>query len=146
MNFFFNDKSGSNSMKQSLEQCFSDCSLRVNHQATFYFYWSIVNIQYCISFRCTAWWFNIYLRYKMTTLIRLITICHHKNYHNIVDYIPYAVHYISMTYLFYKWKFVPLILFICFTLPPFPLPLSITNLFSVSVSLFLFCLFICFVF
>ena len=28
-------------------------------------------------------------------------------YYNIIDYIPWAVHFISMTHLFYNWKFVP---------------------------------------
>ena len=33
------------------------------------------------------------------------TICPHTNHYNIID-IPYAVHYIHVTYLSYNWKFV----------------------------------------
>ena len=37
-----------------------------------------------------------------------------------LDYIPYAVHYTSVTYLFSNRKFVPLNPFICFAPPPTP--------------------------
>ena len=29
-------------------------------------------------------------------------------YGSSIDYIPYIVYYIPLTYLFYRWKFVPL--------------------------------------
>lgn len=36
----------------------------------------------------------------------LITIFPTQSYYNIIDYIPYAVLYILIAYLIYKWKFV----------------------------------------
>ena len=41
-----------------------------------------------------------------------------QSYCTIIGYIPYGVHYIPMTYLFYTWKFVPLDPF--FILPKTP--------------------------
>lgn len=32
-----------------------------------------------------------------------------QSYYNIIDYIPCAVHFTSVVYLFYNWKFVLLI-------------------------------------
>ena len=40
----------------------------------FYFYWSIVNIQYYISFRCITSWFKIFIYYKLITIISLVII------------------------------------------------------------------------
>lgn len=40
-----------------------------------------------------------------------------KSYYNIVDYIPCAIHYIPVIYLFYNWKFVLLYLFCPFRHP-----------------------------
>ena len=58
------------------------------------------------------------------------------NYYSIIDYIPYAVCYISVAYLFYNWKFVPLNPLHTFHPPT----LETTNVFSVPIiSLFLFC-------
>ena len=36
-------------------------------------------LTYNISFRCTTEWFNVYLHYKMITLIRLVIVWHHTN-------------------------------------------------------------------
>ena len=64
-----------------------------------------VDIWYYVSFRCTKWWFDIYIHYEMIIRTTLVTICPHTNYYNIID-IPYAVYYIHVTYLSYIWKFV----------------------------------------
>ena len=59
-----------------------------------------------------------------------------QSYYNIVDYIPGAVPYISVTYLFYNWfvPFNPLHLF--FSSPTCPSPLATTNyLFFICISL-----------
>ena len=62
-----------------------------------------------------------------------------QSYYNIIDYVPYGVHYIPVIYLFYNWKFVPLNLPHLFHSFPPPLsPLTITSLFSVYESLYAF--------
>lgn len=38
--------------------------------------------------------------------------------YKVIGYIPYAVHYILVTYLFYHWKFVPLNSLTCLTVLP----------------------------
>ena len=43
-------------------------------------------------------WFNISIHCKTITKINIVTICH-QSYHNIIDYIPNAIHFISVTYL-----------------------------------------------
>lgn len=63
----------------------------------------------------------------------------------IIDYIPYAAHYISMACLFYNGKFVPLIKLDPFHLPIHLSPLATITLLSVNLFLF-FVLFICSVF
>ena len=44
----------------------------------------------------------------MITTISLVTVCIIKSYYSIIDYFPFDVHSISVTYLFYTWKFVSL--------------------------------------
>ena len=44
----------------------------------------------------------------MITTISLVTVCIIKSYYSIIDYFPLVVHSISVTYLFYTWKFVSL--------------------------------------
>ena len=48
------------------------------------------------------------VHYKMITTISLVTVCIIKIYYSIIDYFPLVVHSISVTYLFYNWKFVSL--------------------------------------
>lgn len=43
-----------------------------------------------------------------------------QRHYSINDYIPQAVHYIIVTYLFYNWKFVPLDAFHLFAHPASP--------------------------
>lgn len=43
----------------------------------------------------------------MLTMTSIVTIDFH-SYYNIIDYIPYAVLLIPVTYIFYKWKLLPL--------------------------------------
>ena len=57
----------------------------------------------------------------------------------ILTIFKYMIHYISMTYLFYTWKFVPLTPFTHFAHLLTPIPSSTTNFVTVSVSLILFC-------
>ena len=82
-------------------------------------------------------WFNISIHCKPITKINIVTICH-QSYYNIIDYISIAIHFISVTCLFYYWKFVPLNFPHLFYLSSY-LPLAIPCLFPVSISLFLFC-------
>ena len=60
----------------------------------------------------------------------------------IIDYIPCVVHYIPVTHLFYNWRLVSLIPIHLFTRSSPLCPLAIISLFSVFMSLFLFC-FVC---
>ena len=77
----------------------------------------------------------------MITMINLIIICAHTKLLKFIDYIPFAIYYILVTYLFYNWKFLPLTLLHLFCPHLFFLPL-VTTSFSISISLFLFC-FVC---
>ena len=43
----------------------------------------------------------------MITTISLLTSVTIQSYYDIIDYISFAVHYISLTCIFYNWKFVP---------------------------------------
>ena len=62
-------------------------------------YLLMCNLEYYVSFMCTIQLFNICTHYKIT--VNLVTIYHIQNYYSIVDYIIYAVHYITVAYLFY---------------------------------------------
>ena len=53
----------------------------------------------------------------------------------------YAVHYVPGLFLFYDWKFVSFDSLNCFTHAPTSSPLTITNLFSVSMTVVSFGLF-----
>ena len=68
--------------------------------------------------------YNIYIIYNIIILL----------YYNIINHIPYAVNYIPAAYLFYDWRFAPLIPFTNATHPP----MATIHLFSVSMSLFSF--------
>ena len=58
-----------------------------------------------------------------------------EKYHTIIDYIPYILHFISVTCLFCNLKFIPLNLPYLFLLTPH---LATTSLFSASMTLFFF--------
>ena len=62
-----------------------------------------------------------------------------QRYYIITGCIPHAMHFTAVTHLFCNWKFVLLNLLHLFHLSPTPSPLETTYLFSVSMSLFLFC-------
>ena len=71
-----------------------------------FFYWSRIDIQYYISFSYITYLFDHSTCYSVLTeydyhlsLFKIITI---------FPLIPYALLFISMTYLFYNWKFAPL--------------------------------------
>ena len=65
-------------------------------------------MQYYISMRCTTLWFIILILYEIFATRSLVTVGHHTEFCNIIDYIPYAIHYYTTTYLVCKWEFVPL--------------------------------------
>ena len=50
----------------------------------------------------------MYIPYDVITLIGIVTVTI-RSFYDIIDYIPRVVHYVPVTYLFYNWKFVPLI-------------------------------------
>ena len=81
----------------------------------------------------------------MITTISLVTICHHTKLLQYIDFIPYPVYYLPVTYLFYNWKIVPLNPLHLFHLsPPFlpsgdhQLVLCISECFSYLFVLLLF--------
>lgn len=80
----------------------------------FLFNWNIlVDRQYYVSFKCTTYWFDICIHYKMITMLRLVTIPI-QSYRNIIDHILYAEYHSPVTYLLQNWRFVflnPLCLF-----------------------------------
>ena len=52
--------------------------------------------------------YMIYISYDIITMVCLVTICYVQRPY-IIDHIPCALHYhISVMYLFFNWKFVPL--------------------------------------
>ena len=73
----------------------------------FFHYWSIIDMQCCIRFTRIIYWLSNSIRYSVPPTISVVTICHRTHDYNISDYIPYAGFFISVTYLFYNWKFVP---------------------------------------
>ena len=91
-----------------------------------------------ICFRCTTQWLDIYITYKVTTLVRLVSIWYD---YNIIDCIPYVVIYISMT-AFITGNLYILIPSLFFTHLISSSQLATINLFSVSMSLIPFCFFI----
>ena len=74
---------------------------------------------------------------KWSPRLSLVTICRQR-YYIIIDYIPHTVHFIPVTHLLCSWKFVPLNRPHPFLSSPHP-SLATTCLFSVSITLFLFC-------
>ena len=72
----------------------------------------------------TREWFDIFTFYEMITLVNSVTICQLS--YDMVYCIPYLVHYISVTYLFYNWRLVKH---------------TITRMFSVSMSVSIFTVF-----
>ena len=42
---------------------------------------------------------DLAFKYKMITTVSLITICYHTNYYSIIDYVPYAMYYVPMTFI-----------------------------------------------
>ena len=88
------------------------------------FYWSILDLWYYISFRCTTQWFSVFI-YRLYSKFTIN-----------VDYILCAVKYIHVLIYFMHSIWFLLISYF------FPLsfsPSATTSLFSRSVSLFLFC-------
>ena len=86
----------------------------------FFFNWSIVDIQYFVSFRFSTW-FHICIHCKMIIIISLVTMCAIQTYYNIIDHVPYDVYYIPIAYLFCIGCLYLYILFICFLYPSCPL-------------------------
>ena len=85
---------------------------------------------------------SIFLYFKMTTIISLVTICHQR-YYVIIDYIIHILHFIPVTY-FATGSLYLLPSLTYFSLPPSPSHLATTCLFSVSLTLFLICSFVLF--
>ena len=61
------------------------------------FYWGIVDIQYCIGFRCTTLWIGIYILYELTIMKSLVTVCHH------TELLPYYYWWYSLCYHYIMW-------------------------------------------
>ena len=93
--------------------------------------WSIVDIQYCVDFRCTAWWLDIHIHYESIATVNLGTTCHQSPQCCWLYSLWYPLH--PVTY-FITESLCLLIFHLC--------PTSPTTT-AVSLSLSLFCLLIC---
>lgn len=97
-----------------------------------------------LCFRCMTQWFDINIHYNMVITVSLVTICQHAKLWR-YDW-QYSLCYTSIfiyrcPIYFITRRLHLLILFIYFCPPPKPLPLWQPSVFfSLSVSLFLFCL------
>ena len=98
--------------------------------------WSLLDLQYCVSYRCRAKWFS-YLYFSISDYFSII------GYFKILILLPAL--YSKSLFIYFVYSGVsgnPILLI-------YPLPLSTLvtiSLFSMSVSLFLFCKFICIIF
>ena len=112
--------------------CFPSSYTTASPQSYFLnFYWSIVDLQCCVSFRCTAKWISYTYTYS----------------HSFLDSFPIQI--ITETWVefpvLYSRSLVIYVLTVCIrqsqspnlSLPP--LSTLVTSLFSTSVTLFLFC-------
>ena len=97
--------------------CFHVLAMINSASMNIFFNWSIIYLHYC--------WFSVhntvtqyFYTLHMITMTCLVIICHHQRYNNRIDYIPLAVHSISMTHIL-----VTLHLPHYFTHPPKPYPL-----------------------
>lgn len=117
----------------------------MRHESNYLFYYkslfqlllNIVNIKYCIGFRCTTEIFN-YIANKMIAMTHLVLFVTVQSYHDVIDYIPCALYFFPMSDPFHNWKFAPS------TFSPFPhsLPLWQPSIVPIPVSVFLFCVFL----
>ena len=109
------------------------------------FYWSIVDLQCCVSFRCTAkviqlyvyiysFFFKIFFSYRLSQNIEQSSLCY------TVDPSWLSINILYIVVYVYSFQCSSL-------LPPLPIsPLLTVSLFSVSVSSFLFCKYVRFFF
>jgi len=128
-----------------------------SHKYGLFFYefvcfWSMIALWYYVSSCYTIKWCNISTCFKMITMVSLVTICHHTKI--IHSYWPYSAHCTCRNCD--SFIFV-LQLEAGVSQSPSPIPflprppstvffLATTNLFSVSITLFLFCCICSFVF
>ena len=87
-----------------------------------FIYWYIVDVQFYVSYRCTAYCDSQFLKVILHSVI-----------------LKYWLYFLCCTiylvaYLLYTQQFIPLYPLLFLAPPPFLLPLVVTNLFSVSVS------------
>ena len=103
-----------------------------NHKSDLFFYkyvcfWSIIDLQHCVSPCLTTQWFCISLHFKVTK-ISLATLCHYtKGLHSYC--VSHTIHFTPMTHLFCNWSLYLLVSLFCFS-PP----LATTHFFTVSVT------------
>ena len=111
-------------------------------KSLFNFSWSIVVVHYA-SLRCATviWQWSALQNDRHKSSNHLSPI---HSYYNIINYIHSAAHYITVTYLFCNWKFVPFNPLYLFHPSIYPPPSTSGNHhFSVSMNLFCFvCLFV----
>ena len=60
------------------------------------FYWRIVDLQCCVSFRCTAQW----IRYTYTYTYSFLSCFSHIGLYRVLSRVPCAIEYILNSYLF----------------------------------------------
>ena len=104
--------------------------------------WSIIDLKHHFSSCYTTEWFHISTYFKIITTLFTNTV---QRYYVMIDFIPRIVHFIPVTHLFCNLKFLLLKfphLFLFSLIPLIPSHLAATCLFSVSVTLFCFVLFV----
>ena len=68
-------------------------SIRFNFFLLLTFHWGIVDLLYKLDSGVQHTDLTFAYVYEMITVVSLVTICPHKSYCNIIDYILYAVYY-----------------------------------------------------
>ena len=98
------------------------------------FYWSIVDLQYYVSFRWTAKWIS----YTCTYIHYFLRFFSHTGHYRVLIRVPCAIYSRALLVMYFIYNSVYTSITISQFIPPFLYPLVIM-LFSISVTLFLFC-------
>ena len=107
----------------------------------FFLFWNMVDPQHSIRSCSTASWFDISMLFKTIIMISLVMLYHHTKIYTVIDHILLILHICDS----FATGSLNLLVFLAYFLSlPTHSPLATAYLFSLSMSLFLFCLFICF--
>ena len=101
----------------------------------FNFYWSIVDLQCCVSFCCTASESVIHVHIYIHYFFRFFF---HIGHYRVLSRVPCAIQQVVISYLFYIQQCVYVNPSLPINPSP-PYPLVTISLFSTSVALYLYC-------